>query len=80
YYFAYWVGLALSGFTFWATGKIWPPPIMEDRWVEPRDYVRPEEEGEHQVIEAVSAAEDVAANEKGPDEKIAMKVQCGQLV
>lgn len=57
YYFAYWVGLFLSGATFWASCKIWPPPIMEHGWKEPKDYVRPEEEGQldgnQDVIEAV---------------------------
>lgn len=75
YFFAYWVGLALSGFTFWAACKIWPPPIMEEKWIEPKDYVRPEEEG---VIEAVPMAADGVGSEKGPDEKVAMKVYGNQ--
>ncbi|KAK1564221.1 NCS1 nucleoside transporter [Colletotrichum navitas] len=72
YFFAYWVGLALSGFTFWLTCKIWPPPIMEDKWIEPKDYVRPEElEGDGPVIEAINLPHEssLADNEKSVHEK-----------
>ncbi|KAL2882077.1 hypothetical protein SGCOL_002339 [Colletotrichum sp. CLE4] len=74
YFFAYWVGLFLSGFTFWMSCKIWPPPIMEDGWVEPKDYIRPEElEGEGQIIEAVDMPHsgEVVDYEKGLGEKAA---------
>ncbi|TDZ38997.1 Uridine permease [Colletotrichum trifolii] len=77
YYFAYWVGLFLSGLTYWASCRIWPPPIMEDRWVEPRDYVRPEEEEEQGqgVIEAVDVPRSESAGDaKVPDEKVAAQV------
>ncbi|TQN71105.1 Uracil permease [Colletotrichum shisoi] len=74
YFFAYWVGLALSGFTFWLTCKIWPPPIMESNWIEPKDYVRPEElEGDGHVIEAIGLPQEssVEDNKKGLSEKSA---------
>jgi len=50
YYFAYWVGLAVSGGMYYLLCKISPPPIMyESGWHEPKNYIRPEEQG--QVIE-----------------------------
>lgn len=73
YFFAYWVGLFLSGFTFWVSCKIWPPPIMEAGWIEPKDYVRPEElEGEGQVIEAIDMPQggEAVDHEKGHGEKV----------
>ncbi|KAH7363280.1 NCS1 nucleoside transporter [Plectosphaerella cucumerina] len=68
YFFAYWVGLALSGLTFWVSCKQWPPAVMEHGWKEPRDYVRPEEDEANGVIEAVNmpgeAIETASGSEK----------------
>ncbi|KAK2001067.1 NCS1 nucleoside transporter [Colletotrichum falcatum] len=72
YFFAYWVGLFLSGATFYLTCRIWPPPIMEGKWIEPKDYVRPEElEADGRVIEAINLPHEgsMADSEKGPSEK-----------
>ena len=46
YYFAYWVGLFVSGAVFWITCKISPPSIMYSlrEWKEPKNYIRPEED------------------------------------
>ncbi|KAM5352697.1 hypothetical protein ACJ41O_005419 [Fusarium nematophilum] len=70
YFFAYWVGLGLSGLTFWASCKIWPPAIMEDGWKEPKDYVRPEEEEHGDVIEAVHVLETPKQTSKVESEKV----------
>ncbi|KAK7423516.1 hypothetical protein QQX98_000973 [Neonectria punicea] len=69
YFFAYWVGLALSGLSFWLLCKIWPPASIEDGWKEPKDYVRPEEEAYGEVIEAVDVVESSSAMAKGLGEK-----------
>jgi nucleobase:cation symporter-1, NCS1 family len=55
YYFAYWVGLFVSGLFFWISCKMWPPAHVELSWREPKNYIRPEEEGEIEVLEAVDA-------------------------
>ncbi|KIW45449.1 uncharacterized protein PV06_03841 [Exophiala oligosperma] len=66
YYFAYWVGLAVSGGTYWVLCKLYPPPIMYRKgWMEVRNYVRPEEE--EQVLEGQSF--DVEAPSPGSQEK-----------
>ncbi|KAH8848528.1 hypothetical protein MCOR27_005550 [Pyricularia oryzae] len=48
YYFAYWVGLFISGGVFWVLCRFFPPALVEARWCEPRDYVREEERPENQ--------------------------------
>lgn len=62
YYFAYWIGLFISGFSFWVLCKIWPPPIMETGWKEPKDYVRPEEQ---LVIEGQEETSSIGGGEGG---------------
>lgn len=69
YFFAYWVGLTLSGLSFWIGCKLWPPAIMEDGWKEPRDYVRPEEEDYSEVIEAVNMTDAPGGTNKAVSEK-----------
>lgn len=69
YFFAYWVGLTLSGLSFWVGCKLWPPAIMEDGWKEPRDYVRPEEEDYSEVIEAVNMTDAPGGTNKAVSEK-----------
>lgn len=46
YYFAYPVGLALSAAVFYAMNVFWPPQICNigEKWLEPANYVRPEED------------------------------------
>ena len=56
YYFAYWVGLVVSGGSFWLMCWVWPPKVVETGWKEPRDYVRPEEEEQQEVITVAEAA------------------------
>lgn len=66
YYFAYWVGLAVSGGTFWVLCKLYPPPITYNKgWMEVKNYVRPEEED--QVLDGQSF--DVEAPSQGSQEK-----------
>ncbi|KAH7027212.1 uridine permease [Microdochium trichocladiopsis] len=57
YYFAYWVGLFLSGGVFWALCQFFPVPIQEERWCEPKDYVRPEEREENMPAAVIDASE-----------------------
>ncbi|KAJ6549826.1 NCS1 nucleoside transporter [Mycena capillaripes] len=48
YYCAYWVGLFLSMGVYYVLCRIWPVPVqfaISEGWKEPKDYVRPEEEG-----------------------------------
>jgi NCS1 family nucleobase:cation symporter-1 len=47
YYFAYPVGILVAFGTFWLLNKIHPPKIMFPlkEWHEPKNYVRPEEDG-----------------------------------
>ncbi|KAL3422402.1 permease C29B12.14c [Phlyctema vagabunda] len=48
YYFAYPIGLFVSFFTYWLA-NIYSPPAVHftlSEWLEPKDYVRPEERGE----------------------------------
>ena len=52
YFFAYWVGLFLSGSIYWLLCKLWPVPVMEERWCEPKDYVREEEMPAAAMVEA----------------------------
>ncbi|KAJ1327368.1 nucleobase:cation symporter-1 NCS1 family [Microdochium nivale] len=63
YYFAYWVGLFLSGGVFWVLCKVYPPPVMEEKWREPVDYVREEEREENRV----SSSEGVVVETVGVD-------------
>jgi hypothetical protein len=52
YYFAVWVGLAVSAVGDWVLCKISPPPSMYTRgWKESKDYIRPEEDLE--IIEGL---------------------------
>ncbi|KAM0271897.1 hypothetical protein ACHAQH_008921 [Verticillium albo-atrum] len=44
------------GSSFWASCKTWPPVILKTDWQEPKDYVRPEEDGDGGVIEALDSA------------------------
>ena len=45
-YFAYWVGLFLSGAVFWVSCKISPPDIMySSSWKELKNHIRPEADG-----------------------------------
>ena len=45
YYFAYWVGLAVSAMVYWALCKVDPPEIMyTEGWKESKNYIRPEED------------------------------------
>ncbi|KAJ9148927.1 NCS1 nucleoside transporter [Pleurostoma richardsiae] len=71
YYFAYWVGLAVSGLSFWISCKIWPPPIMETGWKEPRDYVRPEEADEEAVV--VEGVIDETASSDREEKRVGME-------
>lgn len=44
YYFAYWVGLFVSGGVYWALCMLSPPAIMyRHGWKEQSNYIRPEE-------------------------------------
>lgn len=52
YYFAYWVGIFVSGAVYWSLCKLYPPAIMyETGWMEPKNYIRPEEEEFVEVLE-----------------------------
>ncbi|GME22532.1 hypothetical protein EG329_006952 [Neofusicoccum parvum] len=73
YYFAYWIGVALSFGIYWVLNYLWPPalrfPLRE--WREPRDYVRPEELGmviEGRLGPAVGDVENSMDAEKGMKE------------
>lgn len=53
YYFAYWVGIFVSGLVYWGLCKVYPPAIMYEKgWMEPKNYIRPEEDEAVQVLEA----------------------------
>lgn len=53
YYVAYWVGLFVSGFVYWALCIFFPPVIMfKHGWKEPKNYVRPEEDTVEEVSES----------------------------
>jgi NCS1 family nucleobase:cation symporter-1 len=55
YYFAYWVGLAVSASTYWALCKMFPPAVMyTEGWKESKNYIRPEEDTEVIEIEGQS--------------------------
>lgn len=71
YFFAYWVGLFLSGGVYWLLCKLWPVPVMEERWCEPKDYVREEELGQEGVPAAVLEASEVGSS-AGSATKVAM--------
>ncbi|KAK3937829.1 NCS1 nucleoside transporter, partial [Diplogelasinospora grovesii] len=49
YYFAYWIGLSMAGISFWIFCKLSPPAGMECAWKEPKNYIRPEEDGMSEV-------------------------------
>jgi NCS1 family nucleobase:cation symporter-1 len=64
YYFAYWVGIFVSGATYYTLCKLFPPAIMYNSgWMEPKNYIRPEEdvqvlEGQIADVESSSASQD----------------------
>lgn len=72
YYFAYWVGLFVSGGSFWIMCKVWPPEVIETGWKEPKDYVSPEDEPEVIVAERDSVTGVVvsAVGEKGVSDEV----------
>lgn len=46
YYFAYWVGIFVSGLVYYIACKIKPPAVMyTSGWHEHKNYIRPEEQG-----------------------------------
>ena len=59
YYFAYWVGLFVSGGVFWVSCKLYPPAVMYPlrEWREPKNYIRPEEEGPAIDGESIASGE-----------------------
>ncbi|KAL8418025.1 hypothetical protein RB594_001581 [Gaeumannomyces avenae] len=66
YYFAYWVGLFVSGGVYWLACKISPPSIMETGWKEPKNYIRPDELEDAGSVSGVDALDGVPVGEKGP--------------
>lgn len=47
YYFAYWVGIGVAGGIYYLLCWMWPVTVqynIKDRWQEPKDYIRPEED------------------------------------
>ncbi|KKY20788.1 putative uridine permease [Phaeomoniella chlamydospora] len=65
YYFAYWVGLFVSGLSFWIGCKVKPPAIMNTTWQEPKNYIRPEEEPGVTALEGVEGVEEVGSEDIG---------------
>lgn len=62
YYFAYIVGVFISGGSYWILCKIWPPEFSAPVWQEPKDYIRPDEESQTSIMEGIEA-ENTTSNE-----------------
>lgn len=68
YYFAYWVGIFVSGTVYWSLCKLYPPAIMYNKgWMEPKNYIRPDEDEQGQILEGRSSGSDIEAVGSGKD-------------
>jgi NCS1 family nucleobase:cation symporter-1 len=75
YYFAYWVGLAIAGFTYWAGCKLFPPVLVETGWKEPKNYIRPEEDGATPlVVEGVEVPPENTSDMEKSSKNVSMTV------
>lgn len=73
YYFAYWVGIFVSGGTYWVLCKLFPPEIMYNSgWKECKNYIRPEEEA--QVLEGQVADEELGGASQGENKEVTSEV------
>ena len=71
YYFAYWVGLFVAGLVYYVLCKIFPVPIQYDKgWHEPKNYIRPEEEGQVAEGESVNILEETSSETEGAEKVV----------